>query len=59
LDAPTKIAYFNNVSFLDKNVLWLDISMDEALFVHVVDARANLNEEIKGCIFTEELFFPN
>jgi len=33
--------------------------MDESLFVHVVDARANLDEEVKGRIFTQKLLFTD
>ena len=33
--------------------------MNQALLVHEVDARANLNEEIKRRVFAQVLFFPD
>ena len=52
LNTPSKIANFNDVSILDQNVFRLDVSVDETLFVHVVDAGADLDEEVEGCILT-------
>ena len=52
LNTPSKIANFNDVSILDQNVFRFDISKDETLFVHVVDAGANLDKEVESCIFT-------
>ncbi len=38
LHTPTKIAYFDDISFLNENVFWFDVPVDETLFMHVVDA---------------------
>jgi hypothetical protein len=58
LDTPSKIANLDYVSIFYQNVFWLDIPMNQALLVQIVDARANLNEEVECCILAEELFFP-
>lgn len=52
LDAPTEITYFDDVAFLDEYIFWFDIPMDEALLMHIIDARAYLDEEVEGGIFT-------
>ena len=57
LDAPSKIAYLDDVTILYEDILWFDISMNETLLVHVVNARTNLNEKVKCRIFTQKLFF--
>jgi hypothetical protein len=59
LNTPSKIANFNDVSILDQNVFRLDVSMDKSLFVHVVDAGADLNEEVESSILTQELFLSD
>jgi len=59
LDTPPEIAYFDYVSFFYKYVFGLDISVNESLFVHVVYSRAYLDEEVKGCVFTQRLFFSD
>lgn len=58
LYTPPKIANLDDVSILDQYVLRLDISMDETLFVHIVDSTADLNEKVEGSIFAQKLFFP-
>jgi hypothetical protein len=59
LDAPSKVADFNDIAFLYENIFWFDVSMDKSLFVHVVDAWTDLNEEVKGSVFTQILLSPN
>lgn len=59
LHAPTEITDFDDVAFFYENVLWLDISVDQTLFVHVVDTWAYLNEKVEGSIFTQILLFSN
>ena len=38
LDAPSKVAYLDDVALFDQNVLWLDVSVDQSLLVHIVNA---------------------
>ena len=52
LHAPTKVANFDDVTILDQYVFRLDVSMNETLLMKVIDARADLYEEIEGSIFT-------
>ena len=59
LDAPPKIADFNDITIFNQDVLGLDISVNQTLFVHVIDAAADLYEEVEGSVLTQKLFFPN
>ena len=59
LDAPTEIANLNDVSIFDQDVFGLDIAMDQTLFVHKVDSRAYLDEEVECSVFSQALFFPD
>jgi len=59
LYAPTKITNFDDVAFLDENVFWFDISVNQPLFVHEVDAGTDLDEEVKCCVFAQELLFAD
>ena len=59
LDTPTKVADFDDISLLDENILWLDVSVDEPLLVHVVDATADLDEEVESNILLQKLLFTN
>jgi hypothetical protein len=52
LHTPSEITNLNNVTIFNKNILWLDISVDEALLVQIVNARAYLNEEVESRVFT-------
>ena len=52
LNTPTKVTNLNDVSILYQNVFRFDISMNQTLFVHIINARANLYEEVKSCVFT-------
>ena len=57
LNAPPEVTNLNNISVFDQNVFGFYVSVNQTLFVHVVDARAHLNKEIKGSILAEKLFF--
>lgn len=57
LDTPTEITDLNDVAFFDQDIFRLDVSMNQALLVQVVDTGANLNEEIECGILTEVLLF--
>lgn len=59
LNAPTEIADLDDVSILDEYVFRLDVSMDQALLVHVVYARADLYEEVEGGILAQVLLLPD
>lgn len=59
LYTPTEITDFDDISILDENIFWFDISMDKTLLVQVVNTGAYLNEEIKCSIFTQVLLFTN
>lgn len=59
LHTPSKVADLDDIILLDQNVLWLDISVDQSLLVHVVNATADLNEEVKRHIFLETLFLSD
>jgi len=59
LDTPSKITDFDDVSFFDQNVLRFDVSMDETLFMEIIDSRANLNEKVKCSVFAQKLFFSD
>tara|TARA_B110000285_G_C15025275_1_gene563826 strand:+ start:48 stop:287 length:240 start_codon:yes stop_codon:yes gene_type:complete len=52
LDTPTKITNFNDVSIFDQDVLRFDISVDQSLFMEIIDSGTNLNEKVKCGIFT-------
>ena len=58
LDAPPKVADFDDITVFDQDVLGFDVSVDEPLLVHIVNATADLDEKVKRSIFTEELFLP-
>ena len=36
LYAPPEVTDFDDVTLFDKDVLWFDVSMDEALLMHVI-----------------------
>lgn len=59
LNTPTKITNFYNISFLDQDIFRLDVSVNQTLFVHVIDTRADLNEKVKSCVFTQVFLFSN
>jgi hypothetical protein len=59
LNAPTKITNLNNIAFFDKDIFWLDISVDQSLFMKEINTRANLDEEIESSILTQEFLFAN
>lgn len=59
LNAPAKVTYLNDVAIFDQYVLRFDISVNEALFVHKIDARTDLYEKVKSCIFTQVFFFSD
>ena len=59
LNAPSEITYLNDIAFFNKNILRLDISMNEPLLMHIVDTRAYLDEKVEGSVLAEVLFFPN
>jgi hypothetical protein len=59
LDAPTEITNFNDVAIFNQNVLWFDISMDQTLFMKIIDSGTNLNEKVKCSIFAQKLFFSD
>jgi hypothetical protein len=52
LNTPTKVTDLNDISILDQDVFGFDISMNKTLFMHIINARAYLNEEVEGRIFT-------
>ena len=37
LNTPPEVTDFDDITLFDEDILWLDVSMDEALFVHVVN----------------------
>ena len=59
LNAPSKITNLDDVSIFNQNVLWFDISMNQSLFVHVVDTTTDLNKEVEGCILCQKLFLSD
>jgi len=59
LHTPAKVADLDDVALFNKDIFRLDISMDEALFVHIIDARANLNKEVKSGILTKILLLAD
>jgi len=59
LHAPPEITNLDDVTFFNEDILWLNISMDQALFVHVVDTRADLNEKVESCVLTQVFLFTN
>lgn len=59
LNAPSEITYLNDIAFFNKNILRLDISVNQPLLMHIVDTRAYLDEEVESCVLAEVLFFPN
>ena len=48
LYTPSKVTYFDNIALLYQYILRFDISVNQSLLVHVVDAGAHLNEEVEG-----------
>jgi len=59
LDAPAKVTYLDDVAIFDKYVLRFNISVNETLFVHKINARADLNEKVESCIFRQVFFFSD
>jgi len=59
LHTPSKITNFDDVAIFDQNIFRFDISMNETLFVQIVNPRADLDEEVERCIFAQELLFPD
>jgi len=59
LNAPTKITNLNNIAFFDKDIFWLDISVDQSLLMKEINTRANLDEEIESGVLTQEFLFAN
>lgn len=59
LHTPSEVTDFDNVSVFDKYIFWLDISVYQPLFVQVVDARADLYEEVEGSVLAQKLFFSD
>ena len=59
LHTPSKVADFDDVTLLDKDVFWLDVSVDETLLVHIVDAGTHLDEKVEGCVLRKILLFSN
>ena len=59
LYTPAKITDLYNVSVLYEDVLWLDVSMNQALLVQVVDTAAHLYKEIECRVLREELLLPD
>ena len=58
LHTPPKVTNFNNISILNQYIFRFNISMDKSLFMHVVNATANLNKKVESGVFTQEFFFP-
>jgi len=54
---PAEVAYFENVVFINQEILRLKISVNETVLVQKVYASDCLNEEVKGCLFTEAALF--
>lgn len=59
LNAPAEVADLDDVAFFNEDVLGLDVPVNESLLVHVVDARADLDEEVEGGVLAQELFLPD
>lgn len=59
LDAPAEIADLDDVALLDQNVLRLDVSVDQALLVQIVNAGADLDEEVKSRVLAQILFLSD
>ena len=59
LNAPSKITNFDYIALLDQNIFRFYVPVDETLFVHEVNTRADLNKKIKGCIFSKVLFLSD
>jgi hypothetical protein len=59
LDAPTEIADLNNITLLDQNILRFDVSMNKSLLMQIVNARANLNEEVESRVLAQIFLFTN
>ena len=43
----------------NQKVIRLNVSVNQALFMHKVYSGAHLNEKVKGSIFTKEFFLAN
>lgn len=59
LHAPAKIADLEHIVLRDQQVFWLQVSVDEAVFVQEVDPCDCLNEEIKSLGFTKHALLPD
>lgn len=59
LHTPPEITDLNDIPVFDKNILWLDVSMNEPLLMQIVNTWAHLYEEIKGSVLAEELLFSD
>lgn len=59
LYGPSKITDFDDISFFDENVLRFDISVDQSLFMHVVNSWAGLDKVFESEFLGQVLFFAN
>ena len=52
-NAPAKIANFENVVSTYEEIFWLQISMDEAIFMQEIKSGDSLDPEVEGFIFSK------
>ena len=57
LNTPAEIADFDNVAFFDKDIFRFNISMNQTLFMHVINSRTDLDEKVECCILTQIFLF--
>ena len=59
LHAPAKVAYLQSIFVADKQILRLDVPMDEAVFVEKVDPGDRLDKIVECFVLVELLVIPD
>ena len=59
LYAPSKVANFNDIALFNEDVFRFDVPVNKSLLVHVINAGADLNEEVEGRVLAQVLLFAN
>jgi len=54
-DGKTEVSDDEFAFTVDEQVFWLDVSMDNAVRVQVLDSFHELTEDVTGCVFVKPL----
>ncbi len=59
LYTPPKVTDLQHVIIVNKKILWLNVSVNEAILMKKVNASTSLDEEVEGLIFRESLLLSD